>query len=39
MVRTLGLDTDSRLLCSEAKVERKAVARERHGMIVRISFL
>jgi hypothetical protein len=38
MARTLGLDTDSRVLCSGAKVEKKAVAQERHGMIVRIYF-
>ena len=37
-VQTLGLDTDSRLLCSAAKVEKKAVVRERHGMIVEIRF-
>jgi hypothetical protein len=38
MARTLGLDTGSRVLCSGAKVEKKAVAQERHGMIVRIYF-
>ena len=37
-VQTLGLDTDSRLLCSEARVEKNAVVQGRHGMIVEIRF-